>query len=116
MCVFNLHFFVRKSAATRSAPFVPAVAEPRRPLFPVTAASFRLRRAVLHRVPERDQPRCAAAEQQRRETGRTREYAPAAADSSEGTERENVKVGQIRSLESEKDRLIKDKYAPGANA
>lgn len=119
MFVFNLHFFVRKRAATRSAPFVPAVAEPRRPLFPVTAASFPQRRAVLQRLPERDQPRCAAAEQQRRETGtggRSREYAPAAADSLDGTERENVKVEQIRSLESEKDRLIKDKYAPGANA
>lgn len=99
--------------------FVPAVAEPQRPLFPDTAASFRQRRAVLQRLPEREQARCAAAEQQRRQTGtggRSREYAPAAADSSDGTERENVKVGQILSLESEKDHLIKDKYAPGANA
>lgn len=58
-----------------------------------------------------------AAEEETGTGGRSCEYEPATADSLDGTERENVKVGQLRSLESEKDRLIKlDKYAPEANA
>lgn len=123
--MFNLGWFVRKSAPTHSAPFVPAFSELQRPLFPVKAASFRQRcapTAVQQSVPECDLLRRHAAQTRRAEekTGtkrKTCEYAPVTADSSDRTERGNVKVGQIWSLESEKDRLIKvDKYAPEANA